>query len=126
MRPTARTLARLRLYGYEADVVERWLPAGRVRRDLFGVIDIVGAGPAGLVGVQCTTASNMAARVSKALAEPRLRAWLLAGARFEVWGWSLRGQRGERKTWQVTVRPVTLADLRRPPPLDPDPDEVFA
>ena len=30
-----------------------------------------------------------------------LREWLLAGARFEIWGWRLAGPRGERKTYQL-------------------------
>lgn len=110
--PTARSLARLRAEGYCAQAVERFCVFSRRRVDLFGVIDLV-AVRAGepVLGVQATTGSNAAARITKALAVPQLRAWLAAGAAFEVWAWSKRGPGGGRKTWQLTRRPLTLADL---------------
>jgi hypothetical protein len=105
--PTARTLARLRELGYRADVVERRLPGCFVTRDLFGIIDVVAARPGEVLGVQCTSASNLAARLAKAKDAPGLTDWLAAGARFEVWGWSKRGPRGPRKLWRV--RRVAMA-----------------
>jgi hypothetical protein len=128
--PTERTLRLLRKQGWTAQIVERWNPYGgaRVWRDgkltpvgnrvdLFGVIDVLAVrsfvhGPAsGVLGVQCTTRDNQAARLGKALATPALRVWLAAGGRFEIWGWAKVGAAGTRKLWAVSVRVVTLAEV---------------
>lgn len=104
MSPTARSLQVLRQLGYEADVVERWV--GRQRKDLFGCIDIVAVHPTfGILGVQATTTSNMAARVKKIEQEPRVGPWI-EHAKLEVWGWAKRGKQGERKLW--TLRRVRV------------------
>lgn len=89
MTPTARTLAACRKLGWEPDVVERWIGGGciKVRRDLFGCIDLVVLdGRPGLLGIQATSGSNGSSRVKKMSAEPRARAWLLAGNRIAKGG----------------------------------------
>lgn len=112
MTPTARSLQALRRDGYEAAVVEKWLPYCRRRADLFGCIDILAVKYGEpVLAVQATSAANVSSRLSKSLAEPRLRIWLGSGQRFEVWGWSKRGPRGKRKTWQLVRREVGLGDL---------------
>lgn len=110
MSPTQRALAFCRKEGWTAQVVERWNPYARVRQDLFGVIDIVvlDGRPGGPLGVQVTSGSGHSARVKKAMAEPRLAAWLDAPARFEVWSYSKRGAAGKRKLW--TLRRHELRD----------------
>lgn len=109
----SRTLARLRRLGYTAQKVEQWIPRAFKRRDLFGVIDVVALkeGVQGVLGVQSSTGGDLAAHVRKALEEPRLRLWLETGNRFLVWGWVKKGKRGQRKTWQVNEREITLEDL---------------
>lgn len=108
--PTQRSLALLRESGWTAQVVERWVPQARKRVDLFGCIDLVAMRESdkGLLGVQATSASNLAARVTKALAEPRLFTWLAAGNRFLAHGWAKKGRAGARKLWQVNVREFEL------------------
>jgi hypothetical protein len=101
MSPTQRTLRLLRAEGWAAEVVERWLPGANVRRDLFGCVDVVAVRPGQVLGVQCCTAGDVSKRLDKARACPGLRDWLASGAVFAVWGWSKRGPRGQRKTWQV-------------------------
>src|SRR5262245_38915517 len=106
--PTARTLAHLRELGYLADRVEQRLPHCFVTRDLFGIIDVLAVRPGEPpLGIQCTSGSNVAARINKALACPGLPTWLLAGCRFEVWGWRLSRRSGK---YELTRRPLTLAD----------------
>lgn len=105
MSPTQRALAHCKKNGWVAAVVERWNPYARVRQDLFGIIDLVildgqGGGP---LGVQVTSGSNVAARITKAKAEPRLQHWLASPARFQVWGYSKQGPRGKRKVWTLRV-----------------------
>ena len=112
MTPTARTLAECKRRGWIAGVVERRIPYKPISIDLFGCIDIVVAMPDGIVGIQACAGASHAARRAKALAEPRLAAWLAAGARFEVWSWSKRGGRGKRKTWQLRAESLTVADCR--------------
>jgi hypothetical protein len=108
MTPTARTLATLRAEGWTAAVVEKWIPQTHQRKDLFGVIDILAIrDDMPVLGVQCTTASNAAARIAKAIAEPAMRTWLRP-ALFEVWGWAKRGARGKRKLWTVVRTPLVL------------------
>lgn len=104
----------LRKLGWTAGIVEKRLPFGRVTVDLFGCIDIVAVNwekRSGCLGVQATSGANHAARRAKAIAEPRLRAWLLAGNGFEVWSWAKRGARGAAKKWEVRIEAVTLEDL---------------
>lgn len=110
MTPTARSLAECRKRGWDAQVVERYNQYARRRIDLFGVIDIVAITPTGILGIQATSnnGGTHAARVHKALAEPRLVRWLRAGAHFEVWSWAKQGARGERKLWTLRAEEAVL------------------
>lgn len=110
--PTQRTLAECRKLGWVAQVVEKWNPHARIRQDLFGCIDIVAVTPKDdrmfgrTIGIQACAGSSSAARVKKAMAEPRLKAWLDAGNFFEVWAWRKVGPRGKRKVWEVRITQV--------------------
>ena len=109
MTPTARTLAAGRKQGWTVDVVERWIGGGRikVRKDLFGFIDIVALQPdlPGLLGIQATSRSNVSSRVKKIREEPRSETWLAAGNRIEVWGWGKKTGR-----WGVRIVTITAED----------------
>lgn len=110
MSPTARTLAELRSLGYTSAVVERWNPWAKIRQDLYGFIDIlaVKADEPGVLAVQTTSTDHAANRMAKAKASPNLAVWLASKNRFEVWGWSKKGARGERKVWQLHRRAANL------------------
>jgi hypothetical protein len=103
--PTARSLVYLRDRGFLVEPVERWLPGTRIRKDLFGVGDLLACHPRdGLILlVQVTTADHVAHRLAKARARPELRAWIRAGGRFEVHGWS----KGKDGRWRVRIVAVT-------------------
>ncbi|MCC6425037.1 MAG: hypothetical protein IT447_16300 [Phycisphaerales bacterium] len=77
MTPTSRTLNKLRLTGWTCQTVEQWIPRLNIRRDLWGVGDVLAMreGSAVLL-VQCTSGTNISARIAKAVSEPRLRTWL--------------------------------------------------
>lgn len=143
MSPTARALAECRKRGWVAQVVEQTIPRTFIKRDLFGVIDIIAVKPTKeqigglccvykrpygalpgaftcpecgllntripgeIIGIQATSGTNHAARIAKAKAEPRLRHWVDAGGRFEIWSWAKRGARGKRKTWTLRTEEVT-------------------
>ncbi len=109
MTPTSRTLKELRSNGWTCQTVEQWIPRLHVRRDLWGVGDVLAMREdSPVLLVQCTSGSNVAARIAKAKAEPRLRTWLRCGQRFEVWGWSKCGKAGRQKRWTCRKVPVTL------------------
>lgn len=110
MSPTQRTLAECKKRGWIAQVVEKWNPHARVRQDLFGVIDVVAITHDGLLGIQACAGSSHAARRTKALAEPRLAAWLGTGCTFAVWSWAKRGERGKRKTWQLRAEQIVSGE----------------
>ena len=106
--PTQRTLKHLRDAGYYAAIVEHFNPWVKIRQDAFGILDIIAVHREhpGVLGIQCTSASNMSSRVKKILAAPVTPTWIAAGNRLEVWGWSKKGARGKRKTWCLTVHPI--------------------
>lgn len=89
-------------------MVEYWNPFAGKRRDLFQCIDIVAVKVGeGVLGIQCTTDSNVSARVEKIQELDEAQVWIESPARLEVWGWAKKGPRGERKVW--TVRKVVLS-----------------
>lgn len=117
MTPSARTLKLLRSEGKVADVSERWNSFTNQRKDLFGFIDIVCLDPTNKQtwGVQCTSTGNISARIKKICTECKdnALAWLNAGNYIEVIGWSKKGARNKRKTWQPTRRVVSFGDFEK-------------
>lgn len=102
--PTKRTLDWLRAHGFDAGVVERFNTYTKRRNDLFGWIDIVAFKGSLTVGVQATSADNLAARVTKAAEIPECAAWAKEGNR-RAWfiGWRKGGPVGKRKRWSCRV-----------------------
>lgn len=93
-KTTQRSLKLLRDDGYEAEVVEKWIPFIKQRKDLFGFIDILCLCPhRGFLGVQTTTAGHALERIKKIKAEPKHRKFLAAGGHIEVHGWKKLGKR---------------------------------
>jgi hypothetical protein len=94
-------------------VVEHWNPHAGIRQDLFGVIDIVACGVC-VLGVQACVGDSVSARLKKALDEPRLKAWLHAGASFQIWGWRgladyrKDGERKKHDRWEARIIEVWL------------------
>ena len=88
--PSSRSLSFLRHEGFLVDVVERWIIGANVRKDLFGFGDLLACHlqDRTITIVQATSASNVAARLTKAKKLASLLIWLRSGGRFEVHGWS--------------------------------------
>jgi hypothetical protein len=85
--PTSRSLEEMRGRGYElVDVVERWIPGANIRKDLFGIGDLLCVGP-GVTVVQTTSASNVAARIAKIANSDAVAPLRRAGIRILVHGW---------------------------------------
>lgn len=63
--PTQRSLKHMREAGYLCAVVEKWNPHAMIRQDLYGFIDVLCVKGEDIVGVQSTSGSNVASRVTK-------------------------------------------------------------
>lgn len=88
MSPTELTLRQLREEGYTAQVTEHWVPGANIRRDLFGFVDVLAIRGNETLGVQCTSYSNVPARVKKITDSEHLPRIRDAGWRVEVHGWA--------------------------------------
>jgi len=78
------------------------------KRDLYGFIDIVALhlDKPGVLGVQTTTAPNLAARIAKAERLPYYWLWLACSNDVEFHGW-----KKEKGRWVVKITTVSIADL---------------
>lgn len=108
--PTQRSLAECKKRGWTAQVVEQTIPRTFIKRDLFGFIDIIAITPTATIGIQATSGTNHAARMTKARQQPHFAAWLAAGRTFAVWSWTKRGDRGKRKLWALREESVHESD----------------
>lgn len=64
------------------------MPRINIRRDLFHAFDLLACKVSeGILGLQVTSASNVAARLAKLRAQPDVATWLETGGRAQVWGW---------------------------------------
>lgn len=87
MSPTERTLKELRKRGYMAAVVEKWIPVIHQRKDLFGIIDVLGIRKGETIAIQTTSGSNVSDRVKKIADSDKTPVIREAGWRLVVWGW---------------------------------------
>ena len=93
----------MRERNYVAEVVKRWIPGANVRKDLWGFVDILCIGDTGsLVGVQSTSASNVAARITKIADSPLVGRVRQAGIKILVHGWG-------KKKGRWSVREVDVS-----------------
>ena len=88
--PTQRTLKWLKQQGYEACIVERYIPRAQKRIDAFGFGDILAMWTGmveKLVLVQTTSGSHHADHKTKILGETRARLWLQNGGHILLISW---------------------------------------
>jgi hypothetical protein len=90
--PTELSLRLLRGEGWTVDVCERWVPmgSGKVRKDLFGLVDLVAVRPGQTMGVQTTSSTNYHSRLNKLIDAEHLPAVLAlraAGWTIVIHGW---------------------------------------
>ena len=93
MTPSLRSRKALEADGWRVATVEHWNAFTKRRHDLFGFIDLLAIRPGETLAVQATSASNVAARVSKIANHPNVGAVREAGWRIAVHGWGKRGGR---------------------------------
>jgi hypothetical protein len=102
LSPTQLTLKRLRDDGWTAEVVERWIPGANIRKDLFGIVDVVALKGEDTLAVQATSSSNVSARVRKIADSEHIAAIREAGWMVHVYGWQKKGGR-----WTVRIVDVS-------------------
>jgi hypothetical protein len=125
--PTAHSMEWLRRRGFIVTRCETWVPlpgklGGGIRRDAFGIADIIAVHPRDrlVLLVQATSLSNVSSRVAKIQGKPEAVKLLQAGIRIEIWGWGKRAGRWVPKI--VSIRPDDLEPVivqripRRPTP----------
>ena len=100
--PTQRSKAYLEKQGYRVAIVETWCPFSRRRKDLYGIIDLLGIRPGETLAVQTTSASNVSARVKKIAESDAIADIRAAGWGFHVHGWK-RGTNGRYTLREVDV-----------------------
>ena len=81
--PTQRTLQLLRKQGAICGIVEKWNQFARIRQDLFQFIDIICLKDNAIIGIQCTSGANHAARKAKILENKIAPYWIKAGGK--IW-----------------------------------------
>jgi len=113
---TARSSDYLQKMGYVCCLVEKMVtiparpgqPERKFLKDAFDFCDLLCTDGNHMLMVQSTTTANQSSRVNKILGIKAAALCLRAGADIEVHGWSMKGARGERKLWTVTVTELGL------------------
>lgn len=93
--PTTRSMEYLAEQGWLCEKVENWIPGTKIRRDLFGVFDILAIRGKETMGVQVTTGDNLATRTKKIVESAHLQAIVAAGWKVKVHGWRRWKKSGE-------------------------------
>ena len=114
---TSRTLEYIRSQGWDADIVEHYNPyAGKIgiRKDLFGVIDIIALGEKGIIGIQ-SCGSSFSQHERKILENPLAFKWVESGGRLLLIGWrKVKLKRGGKAMrWQPRIKEYKTQDFRR-------------
>ena len=102
MTPTQLSKAWCSVRGWPVDDSERRI-AGKISKDLFGMLDLVALSPEAIIGIQTTTAAHLAARRRKVAEARYASAWLLAGGRLLVHGWRKRQRLWVVNCWEVLL-----------------------
>lgn len=104
-------MAWLKERGYTCCIAEHYNAFAHVRKDLFGWIDIVALHPnvQGVTGIQCTTGSNISARIHKAEALKGYGLWIAQGNVAMFMGWRKLKTGKTQRTWQPQL---TIVDLK--------------
>lgn len=85
--PTKKSLKKLREEGYLCEVTEHWNYFAKVRKDLFGFIDILAIKNNEVVAVQTTSYSNISERISKISNHENIGFIRKVGWKVVVHGW---------------------------------------
>ena len=113
---TSRTLTYIRSQGWDCDKVEQFNPyAGKfgIRKDLFGIIDIIALTEKGIMGIQ-SCGQAFAAHDRKILDSPMGLKWIEKGGALMLIGWrKIKLRRGGKAMrWSPRIKHYSLEDWR--------------
>ncbi len=86
--PMRKSLQYLRDLGYHVEIVEHYVSQAKIRRDLFGMFDILAVGGGQTIAVQTTTSGHVSERRKKILENPLHLVLKECGWVLEVHGWN--------------------------------------
>ena len=102
--PTQNSIKKIKTDGWTTvAIVEYFVPFAKVRRDLFGFIDVLAVKDGDTLGIQCTTFNNRLARVRKIEDSEHLPVLREANWSLEVWGW----RKNKSNKWEVDIIDVS-------------------
>lgn len=121
--PTQRSLKLLRSRGWTCWIAEKWNQYAHVRQDMGGFADLVcwKAGE-GVLAIQTTSGSNLAARRTKVRANSNALEWVCAGGKICLHGWRKVGPRGKAKKWECLEEKVLFLPGEYTGPIAQDPN----
>ncbi len=91
LSPMRKSLAYMRDLGFHVEIVEHYVYHAKVKRDLWGLFDLLAVGAGKTIAVQTTSRGNMYQRKSKILGNPIHLVLKEAGWILEIHGWD-RGE----------------------------------
>lgn len=114
---TKRSMDYLRKQGYSVWIVEQTVrmpdrsKPGQwtmFKRDCFNMFDILAIGHGDIIGIQTTTRSNQAARISKIRENEYALKWAKAGGKIVVHGWK---KMAHSNKWEVCETQPRIDEL---------------
>lgn len=86
------------------DKTERWIPYAKIKKDLFGFIDLLAIDPEyNIYGIQATSYSNLNARVNKILTHENYERVKNSKIQITVWAWKKKVTKG-RTEYKLIVK----------------------
>jgi len=96
-----RSMDILRQEGYTVDKAEHWNAFARIRKDLFGFIDVMAVGHCEIVAVQVTK-GMLPGHIEKLCKLKTAVKWLEVGGKIVIHHWREIGPKG-KKYWDLEV-----------------------
>lgn len=87
---TRKTLELLRDQGYKVGIVEKVIPRVFIKKDLFGIIDIIAIKPGEIIGVQSTSWNKRLEHLATIRCSENTVPWLESGAKLLLVSWKKR------------------------------------
>lgn len=118
--PAQRTLEYIRKEcpGVFIDKCERWiaapnLPGGGIRKDLFGILDLIAIRDNRIVGIQCSGITGVSEHVKKIEESDAAIPWIMAGGLIEVWAFK-KVPHGKQFRYEPKIVPITIPVVTQP------------
>lgn len=86
------------------DKTERWIPYAKIKKDLFGFIDLLAIDPEyNIYGIQTTTYANMNARIDKILNHENYKRVKNSKIQITIWAWK-KITKKNKTTYKLVIK----------------------